>query len=121
MSQDYILACGHMSWGETRHCAHMECSNYTGKFLDEAPNGNPTKDERKHLASTLATVFESTKFHFTPEQLDAANDKAIEFIIECGFDSVDSDQLGDEMCDSVQTLLTLAFLRIGLDNVAGAL
>lgn len=45
------------------------------------------------------------------DRIAAAADKAIEFICDGGYDSIDSDYLGDETCDVLQSLLTVALLR----------
>ena len=42
---------------------------------------------------------------------------AEQFIRDCGFDPSDSDQLGDETCNSVANALTFAFMRLGPDYV----
>lgn len=42
---------------------------------------------------------------------DRARDLAIAIIVTGGFDCMDSDMLGDEMGDTVQTALMLAFVR----------
>jgi len=54
-------------------------------------------------------------------RLDEALSLAEKFISLCGFDLLDSDQLGFEMNEIAQRRLAEAFLLIGLDDVAGAL
>ncbi len=54
-------------------------------------------------------------------RLDEALMLAEQFISLCGFDLLDSDQLGFEMNELAQKKLAEAFLLIGIDDVAGAL
>ena len=61
----------------------------------------------------LSRVYRETvaSDQITADELAAAMEAAIDAIVQAGFDSQDSDHLGSEMCEDVQTLLTLAFIR----------
>lgn len=46
------------------------------------------------------------------EEMDSAQEAAIELIVLAGFDEGDSDHFGAEMGDIVQSLLTVVMLRV---------
>jgi hypothetical protein len=67
--------------------------------------------DRLFVNDSLRDLYERTAKHFTDKEIEVAHEAAIELIACAGFDHSDSDRLGDECENQLQTLLMLALLR----------
>lgn len=70
-----------------------------------------SREQYEALGLVTTQLWTMTQQHFDPDVVEVANEAAIELIANAGFDAQDSDQLGSEMSDHVQTLLAMAILR----------
>lgn len=89
---------------------------------------NQWRDSSKNVTAQLVqNEVRAAAFNngFTDLAADEFRDKArvlaADFILQCGYDTADSDQLGDEMGRSVADALTFAFMRLGIDEVVAVL
>lgn len=75
-------------------------------------NSLMSRDDREALAQATKEYWVRTQQYFTPDAVDDATQSAITLIAQAGFDEQDSDQLGDACGDVLQTVLTIALLRL---------